>query len=76
MTPQEISDYKMGWAPGFEVPIHSDHDWRAKIWCRKNVERHRWSMDTWTASYQHTFRFEKKKDANAFMDFVEQWDER
>lgn len=72
MTPQEVFEYKMQWAPGFAVPVHSDQDWRAKDWCRKHLKRHQWAMDTYTDVYEHTFRFEHKKHARDFaLDFKE-----
>ena len=73
MTPQEIFEYKMRWSPGYSVPIHSDLDWKAKDWCRKNMDRHRWSMDTWTNNYEHTFRFERKHDADLFASTFNEW---
>lgn len=70
-TPQDISDYKMKWRENaYTVPIHSDLDWRCKDWCRKNLQRKEWSMDTHTDVYEHTFRFEKEEHAKAFR---EQW---
>ena len=67
MSPQEISDYKMKWKPnGFAIPFHSDLDWKAKDWCRKHLQRHQWSMDTYTDVYEHTMFFELKEHADEF----------
>lgn len=69
MTPQELFEYKMRWKPnGYQVSLHSDLDWQGKDWCRKNIERHQWSMDTWTDVYAHTFFFESKEHAESFAD--------
>lgn len=73
MTPQEISDYKMRWAPGFTVGVHSDLDVRCKDWCRKNLERQQWGMESYTDVYEHTFRFEKQSDANQFSTAFKEW---
>lgn len=68
MTPQEIFEYKQRWrAQACAVPIHSDFDWQAKDWCRKNMERHQWSMDAWTGPYEHTMLFEHLHNAQQFM---------
>lgn len=73
-TPLDISEYKMRWKPnGFPVAVHSDLDWRCKDWCRKNLERHQWSMDLHTAVYEHTFWFEHESDA---IEFEKQWSPR
>jgi hypothetical protein len=70
MTPQEIADYKMHWMPRNPVRIHSDLSDHAKTWCRRQLERHQWSMTTWTAIYEHTFFFENIKAAQNFeMEF-------
>ena len=68
MTPQEISDYKRKWKMDtpFTVIVHSDLYIAHKDWCRRNASRHQWSMDTWTASYEHTFFFEHRAHAIAF----------
>ena len=66
MTPVEIHEYKLRWKPGFRIKLHSDLDWKGKTWCRKNLQRHQWSMTSWTAVYEHTFNFEHQKDAQAF----------
>jgi len=66
MTPQEISDYKLKWRPGFTVDIHSDLAVQSKDWCRKNLNRWEWSMDTYTYVYSHTFHFEEEQAAEEF----------
>jgi hypothetical protein len=68
MTPQEIHDYKTRWLikNGNPVKIHSDLDVEGKFWCRRNLERHQWSMTTWTDIYEHTFFFEDPIAAQNF----------
>lgn len=76
MTPQEIADYKQRWmASGNNNPvgIHSDLDVKAKDWCSKNLERHQWSMKTWTDVYEHTFFFEDLLKAEEFRDKFNNW---
>jgi len=73
MTPQEISDYKMRWRPGYSVDVHSDLHVQCKDWCRKNLNRWEWSMDTYTYVYAHTFRFELEESANAFKEHFAEW---
>lgn len=72
MTPQEISDYKLRWRPGYTVDVHSDLHIQCKDWCRKNLERWQWSMDTYTYVYSHSFHFELEEHANAFkLEFID-----
>lgn len=66
MTPLETFDYKRNWLPGHKVRLHSDLDVQGKDWCRKNLERHQWSMVSWTDVYEHTFHFENEDDADSF----------
>lgn len=69
MTPQEIAEYKQRWmSTGNNNPVrlHSDIDTQGKTWCRRNLERHQWKMDTWTYSYEHTFYFEDAQAAENF----------
>lgn len=66
MTPQETHDYKLKWLPGKVVRLHSDLDWKGKDWCRKNLQRHKWSFTKWTANYEHTFHFEDETTAEEF----------
>ena len=68
MTPQEIFEYKMKWQPGHLVALHSDYADRGKLWCRKNLERHQWAFDSYTAPYEHTFRFQHPHHAREFAD--------
>mgnify|MGYP007072096878 CR=1 FL=1 len=72
MTPQEISEYKMRWMRenSHSVRLHSDFDTQGKTWCRKNLERHQWKMNTWTNVYEHTFYFEHAEHAKLF---EQQW---
>ena len=66
MTPQEIFEYKMHWMPGHQVKIHSDLDWTATDWCKKNLKQWEWKVYNWTDVYEHTFAFEKEEDAVRF----------
>lgn len=70
MTPQEIFEYKQQWKPGYSVRLHSDVVDRGKTWCKRQLEKHRWSVTTWTDVYEHTFHFEAAVAAQNFtMDF-------
>jgi hypothetical protein len=70
MTPQDIDDYKRHWLPGYLVKLHSDLDVDGKTWCRRQLERHTWSMSKWTDVYEHTFHFEDIMAAQNFaMEF-------
>ena len=73
MTPQEISDYKLKWKPGFQVDVHSDLHIDCKYWCRQKLERWEWSMNTWTGVYSHTFYFEKQEHADRFTEKFKDW---
>jgi hypothetical protein len=68
MTPQEITDYKRKWKSedSHPVRVHSDLCIAHKDWCRRNADRHQWSMDTFTAPYENTFFFEFNAHAIAF----------
>ena len=74
MTPQEIADYKQRWmSTGSNNPVrlHSDLSDAGKTWCRRSLERHEWSMSTWTDVYEHTFYFENIIAAQNFaMEFA------
>jgi len=71
MSPLEIFEYKQRWKPNaYSVRLHSDLDWQGKDWCRKNLERHQWSMDTYTNVYEHTFFFE---DPDCGKQFEQLW---
>ena len=73
MTPQEIFEYKNRWKPGYSVDVHSDLDVQCKDWCRKNLNRWEWSMDTYTYVYSHTFHFEHEDAANVFRKKFADW---
>jgi hypothetical protein len=73
VTPQEISDYKNRWRPGYTVDIHSDLHVQCKGWCRKNLNRWEWSMDTYTDVYNHSYHFEKQEQADQFREMFVQW---
>ena len=66
MTPLEIHEYKLGWKPGYTGRLHSDVVDKGKTWCRRNLQRHQWSMSQYTAPYEHTFHFEDIKPAEIF----------
>jgi hypothetical protein len=69
MTPQEIFEYKNRWKPsGHVVDVHSDLDVQCKDWCRKNLNRWEWSMDTYTNVYSHSFYFEHLNHAELFTE--------
>ena len=73
MTPQEIFEYKNAWKPGHVVDVHSDLHIQCKDWCRKNLNRWEWSMDTYTYVYAHTFYFELEESANQFKQKFADW---
>ena len=73
MTPLEISEYKMRWKPGYQVDVHSDLDVQCKAWCRGNLNRWEWSMDTYTDVYSHSFYFEEEQAAAEFKRKFERW---
>lgn len=74
MTPQEIFEYKNRWKPeGYAVQIHSDLDVQCKGWCRGNLNRWEWSMDTYTDVYAHTFVFESENHSKTFAKRFEKW---
>ena len=74
MTPQEIFEYKISWKPeGFQVDVHSDLDVQCKDWCRKNLNRWEWSMDTYTDVYSHSFHFESSEAAQQFRLKFKDW---
>jgi hypothetical protein len=74
MTPQEIFEYKNRWKPNaFVVDVHSDLDVQCKDWCRKNLNRWEWSMDTYTYVYSHTFYFEEEQASDEFKHKFKDW---
>ena len=73
MTPQEIFEYKNAWKPGYQIDIHSDLDVQCKAWCRGNLNRWEWSMDTYTDVYSHSFYFEEEQAAAEFRYKFQQW---
>jgi hypothetical protein len=67
MTPQDIVDYKTRWLKNAHVAtVNEDLDIEGKTWCRKNVERHKWSFSKYTDVYEHTFYFEDDQTARDF----------
>jgi len=73
MTPQEIFEYKNTWKPGFTVRLHSDLVIDGKTWCRRQLQRHQWSMTEYTDVYEHTFHFEDSGEAFRFKIAMGQW---
>jgi hypothetical protein len=75
MTPQEIFDYKTRWltAGGYSVSIHSDLDVAGKDWCRRFLERHQWSFQSYTDIYEHTFWFEHQRTSQEFAQEFYDW---
>ena len=76
MTPQEIAEYKQRWmSTGNTNPVrlHSDLADQGKTWCRRQLERHQWSMTTWTAVYEHTFFFESQHVSQQFEQEFNNW---
>ena len=69
MTPQEINEYKLRWmgSSPYSVRLHSDLADKGKTWARRNLERHQWKFDTWTANYEHTFHFELEEHSLKFV---------
>ena len=73
-TPQEIWEYKRKWAAcSYDVEVHSDLDVQCKDWCRRNLNRWEWSMDSYTDVYAHTFHFEQDLHAKTFARKFERW---
>jgi hypothetical protein len=68
MTPQEIFDYKVKWLQQTvnASQVHSDLEWEAKQWCKKNLEQHQWDFSKYTDVYEDTFRFETKEIKDLF----------
>lgn len=77
MTPQEISDYKNGWKPGFEVQVDVDSaDW-GKTFCRRHYNRENWSFEKFSRpDDSHTFFFEEREMAVSFLNEYRQRNDR
>jgi hypothetical protein len=74
MKPLDLFEYKMQWKPNaYQVIVCSDLDVKCKDWCRKHLERHQWSMDTYTGPYEHTFSFEEDLHAKEFAQEFKEW---
>ena len=70
MTPQEISDYKREWMPGYTAQVDMDSHEIAKTWCRRNLERHQWSFKKHTMpDDSHTVFFENEDDKKSFVEY-------
>jgi len=71
ITPIEIDEYKTKWLKNAHfVTVNEDLDIEGKTWCRKNVERQRWSFSKYTDVYEHTFYFEDADTAQAFKEWL------
>lgn len=66
MTPQEITDHKAKWRPGFAIEYHTDLKHEAKAWVKANVAQHQYHHHTYTDVYYHTYEFEMPSDAHDF----------
>ena len=73
MTPQELFEYKLRWKPGVTVDVHSDLHIQCKDWCRRNMQRWEWGMDTWTYVYSHSYHFETQEKADKFKTEFREW---
>ena len=76
MTPQEVFEYKQRWMSGgnnYPVKLHSDLADKGKTWCRRTLDRHQWSMTTWSNVYEHTFFFEDESVSQKFATEFSKW---
>jgi len=73
MTPQEISDYKRNWMPGYSVQVDVDSAEWGKNVCRRFYNRENWSFKPHTEpDDSHTFFFEDVEMAQQFYsEYVE-----
>lgn len=71
MTPLEIFDHKRKWMmkSHYEYETHTDLRSEGLDWCKKNCEKHQWSMKSFTDIYGDTFNFEREEDYNNFMEW-------
>jgi len=77
MTPQQAFDHKQKWRPTAKtVDVHSDLHVACKDWCRRNIQRWEWSMDTYTDVYSHTFYFEHQEHAEQFSEEFKDWKDK
>lgn len=77
MTPQEISDYKLRWKPGYMVQVDIDSDVWGKDYCKKNLKRHQWSFEKYTRpDDSHRFSFETFSVAQQFFQAYNQHNPR
>ena len=63
MSPQERFEYKTKWMQNNSNPVevHSDREFDAKQWCKKNLEQHQWHFSKYTDVYEDTFYFETEE---------------
>lgn len=74
MTPQEISDYKQKWMPGYDVQIDMDSDVWGKNLARKLYNRYEWSFKAHShPDDSHTFHFETLEMATEFYQEYKQY---
>lgn len=73
MTPQEMSDYKQKWKPGFTVQVDTDSDVWGKNFCKKHYKRETWGFSPFTMpDDSHSFLFEDLVQAIEFLAEYEQ----
>jgi len=71
MTPQQITEHKRQWRPGYAVRLHSDLETRGKDWCKRQCSQEEWHFLKYTNVYEHTFQFENIMAAQNFeMEFA------
>lgn len=68
MLPLEIVDYKTKWLKDcLNISLfHSDLEFEAKQWCRKNLLQHQWDFTKFTGVYEHSIHFEKEEFKTKF----------
>jgi hypothetical protein len=67
MMPLEIFDYKRRWrAHAHVVTMHSDLRWVCRDWVKANVEVQCFVIQEYSAPYEDTYLFERRRDALSF----------
>lgn len=74
-SPQEIFEYRQRWMRygGHPVKIHSDLRMQAKHWCKVQLFKQQWKIESFTNVYEDTFYFEHHQDANSFRSNFKEW---
>lgn len=68
MLPLEIFDHKHRWLRDpFIVDLHSDYRMAAKDWCKANVPKQSWEVNTFTEVYGDRWYFEHLEDSEKFI---------